>query len=395
MPQPDRFSSRVFGFVVLSILGYLLFRIFRPFFGPIYWAGLLAFMLFPINRRLRAALRGRGGLAAALLTLGVTLGIAIPAAVGTVVFARQAVELGQRLSATARRYQIGGVEDILRLPVLGSAIQWLEEHFHLDAAQIQAWTVQATQAAVRFLLEHSDDLLFGALGLFASLTLTLFILFFLLRDGDAIAARFKNLVPFDAKRKDRLDHHLQDVTRAVVYGTVVTALAQGALLGVGFEIAGVPSPVVFGVLAAIASFVPFVGTGLVWVPAVLYLYVQGAGWKTVFLLVWSAVVVGSADNFLRPLLVSGRARMSTLTVFFGVLGGLAAFGFIGLFVGPVILAFVQTLIVFAEEGAAGSEGACGGRLTAISPPSPPRRCSSRGGPCRCGWMRRRDAFRHG
>lgn len=350
MPQPDRFSTRVFGLAVVAALTYLLFLIFQPFLGPIYWAFLLAFMLSPVNGRLRRTLSGRKGLAAAVLTIAVTLGFAIPAAWGMVTFARQAIDLGQGLSQTAQRYQIGGFEDILKLPVVGAVVEWLQKHFSVDAAQIQTWAGQGAQTAVQFLLTHSRDVLFGAFGIFANLVLTLFIFFFFLRDGDAMADRIRQLIPLDPKRKERLNRHLQEVTRAVVFGTVVTALVQGALLGVGFRITGVPSPLVFGVIAAVASFIPFVGTGLVWAPATIYLYAQGAGWKTVFLLVWSIVVVGSADNVLRPLLVSGKAQMSTLTVLFGVLGGLAAFGFIGLFVGPVILALVLTLIQFAEEG---------------------------------------------
>lgn len=337
------------------MLAYLSFRIFQPFFGPIYWAFLLAFMLFPLNRRLRRITGGRKGLAATLLTIGVTLGIAIPGAVGILAFARQAVELAQRLSELAQRYQIGGVKDILRLPLIGGAVDWLDKRFGVDPAQVQAWAVQGAQMAVQFLLSRGRDLLFGALGTFGNLALMLFVFFFSLRDGDDMASRVRSLFPLDAKRREFLDGRLQAVLRAVVFGTVVTALVQGALLGVGFWITGVPSPLVFAVIAAVASFIPFVGTALVWVPAVIYLYAHGIVWKTVFLLVWSVLVVGSADNLLRPLLVSGRAAMGTLTVFFGVVGGLAAFGFIGLFLGPVILALVLTLIQFAEEAVSSSE----------------------------------------
>jgi predicted PurR-regulated permease PerM len=271
-----------------------------------------------------------------------------------VAFARQAVELGQSVSRLGQRYQIEGVEDLLRLPLIGGAAQWLENHSSIDGAQVQGWVVQGAQSAVQFLLSHSRDVLFGALGIFGNLTLTLFILFFFFRDGDAMAERAWGLIPLDPKRKTRLNQHLQEVTRAVVFGTLITALVQGALLGVGFWITGLTSPLVFGVLAAVASFIPFVGTALVWVPAALYLLAQGVAWKTIFLVAWSALVVGSADNVLRPMLVSGKARMGTLTVFFGVLGGLAAFGFIGLFLGPVILALVLTLIEFGEEGEAPS-----------------------------------------
>ncbi len=352
MPQQDQFSTRVFGLAVVAILAYLLYIIFSPFFGSIYWAFLLAFMLFPLNRRLRKSFKGRRGLAAAVMTIGVTIGIAAPAAVVMMAFARQAVELGQALSRLGQRYQIGGIDDVLRLPVIGGGVQWLEQHTGINGAQVQGWAVQGVQSAVQFLLSHSRDVLFGALGIFGNLTLTLFILFFFFRDGDTMAGRARGLIPLEPKRKARLDEHLQQVTRAVVFGTVFTALAQGALLGVGFWITGVPSPVVFGVLAAVASFIPFVGTALIWVPAALYLMAQGVAWKTIFLVAWSAVVVGSADNVLRPMLVSGQAKMGTLTVFFGVLGGLAAFGFIGLFLGPVILALVLTLVEFAEENEA-------------------------------------------
>jgi len=131
----------------------------------------------------------------------------------------------------------------------------------------------------------------------------------------------------------------------------VTALVQGTLLGVGFWVTGVPSPVVFGAVSAVASFVPFVGTALVWIPAAIYLWVQGVLWKTLFLVIWSLAIVGTADNFLRPLLVSGKSEVGTLTVFFGGLGGLAAFGFVGLFVGPVILALVLALLEFVDEPA--------------------------------------------
>lgn len=349
MAHEDRFSARVFNLAILALLTYVLFRIFEPFFGPIVWAFLIAFLLFPLNRRLRRLVGGRAGVAAILLTLGVTLGIVLPVIVGTVAFAGQATDLAQSLSEWANRYQISGVQDILNLPLLGAPMAFLEKNFALDAARIQAWGVQAAQAAIQFLLMHGRQVLLGALGFFGNLVLMLFVLFFFFRDGDAMAARVKSLIPLEASRKKRLDGRLQDVTRAVVFGTVVTALVQGALMGVGFWVTGIPSPLVFGTVAAIASFIPFVGTGLVWVPAVLYLWAQGVLWKTIFLAVWSAVVVGSADNFLKPLLVSGKAKMSTLTVFFGVLGGLAAFGMIGLFLGPVILALVLTLIEFAEE----------------------------------------------
>ncbi len=327
----------MFQLVVAAVLGYALWRIFRPFLGPIVWALLLALLLFPINRRLRRRFRDRRGVAALVLTLAVAICVVVPVALGAIAFAKQAIDLGQALSDAAERHQIAGVQDVLRLPWVGAGMAWLERHASLDPEQVQDWIVQGARLSVEFLLVHGRDLLFGALGLIAN---------------DVIARRVAGLLPMDPTRKQRLSRRLQDVTRAVVFGTVVTALVQGALLGIAFWITGLPSPVVFGVLGTIASFIPLIGTSLIWVPASVYLLAQGVLWKAIFMAAWGGLLVGSADNFLRPMLVSGKAEVGTLTVFFGVLGGLAAFGTIGLFLGPVILALAIALIEFAEENLA-------------------------------------------
>jgi predicted PurR-regulated permease PerM len=205
---------------------------------------------------------------------------------------------------------------------------------------------------VNWIVAHGRGAVVGAFGLFASLSLMLFLLFFFFRDGDEAIASVIGLVPLDRARKERLGRRLSDVTRAVVNGTVVTALVQGVLVGVGFWIVGLPSPIVFGALTAVASFIPIVGTGLVLGPAVIFLATAGVWWKTIFLLAWGVLVAGSADNLLRPLLISGRSSIGTLAAFVGAIGGLAAFGLVGLFLGPVIVALVLALIEFAQEAIA-------------------------------------------
>jgi predicted PurR-regulated permease PerM len=346
---PDRFSSRAFGLVAIAILAYLLYRIFEPFFGPILWATLVAFLLFPANLRLRRAVRGRLGAAAALMTAGVGLGLVLPAVGIAAVFGGQAVELGQRIGRIADEYEIRTPQDLTRLPIFGRLVDWIATHSPISAAQVQSSFLHGVQAVLTFLLAHTRSVVVGAFGVLGNISLMLFVLFFFFRDGDQLAARAVRLVPLEAARKERLRRHIQEVTRAVVFGTLVTAVVQGTLIAIAFWITGMPSPVVFGVLAMVASFVPFVGTALVVAPAVIYLFAQGVAWKWIFMLVWGVVVAGSADNFLRPALVSGRAEVGTLTAFFGVVGGLAAFGMIGLFLGPVLLALVLALLQFAEE----------------------------------------------
>jgi predicted PurR-regulated permease PerM len=177
----------------------------------------------------------------------------------------------------------------------------------------------------------------------------LFVLFFVLRDGPALAQRVVRMLPIEERMRGKLWQHLKEVTRAVFMGIGVTALVQGALVGVGFWIAGLPSALVFGVLAALFALVPLVGTVIVWGPGALYLASQGDYGHAIFLTLWGTFAVGMVDNFLRPLLISGRVEVPTLAVFIGVMGGLQAFGFIGLFVGPIVLGLLVALFRFQSD----------------------------------------------
>jgi predicted PurR-regulated permease PerM len=164
-----------------------------------------------------------------------------------------------------------------------------------------------------------------------------------------MVAALRDLIPISRQQKTKLFNHLAAVTRALVYGTGLTALIQGALVGISFLIVGLPSALVFGVIAALAALLPFGGTALVWIPATIVLAAQGRWGAAAFMVIWGTLLVSLVDNVVRPMLVSGRAPVSTLTVFIGVLGGIAAFGAIGLFLGPVVLALIIALIEFALE----------------------------------------------
>jgi predicted PurR-regulated permease PerM len=160
------------------------------------------------------------------------------------------------------------------------------------------------------------------------------------------------LVPLPPSRKEGLGEHIGSVTRAVVFGTLVTAAVQGVSVALGFAFVGLPSPVVFGALAAVLSVVPVGGTAFVWGPAALWLLAIGRGGAALFLLIWGLLIVGLADNLLRPLLISGRTEVPTLAIFVGVLGGLAAFGLVGMFVGPLLISLTVVLVRFADESLA-------------------------------------------
>jgi predicted PurR-regulated permease PerM len=171
----------------------------------------------------------------------------------------------------------------------------------------------------------------------------IFLLFYLLRDGKQMVHTIKYLSPLRSDQEDRIVSRMRMVTRSAILGNFLTALAQGVAGGIGFAIVGIPA-FFWGAVLGLASFVPVVGTTLVWGPAVIYLVVIG-NWKlAIFLFVWSAVLVGSIDNFLRPFFMRGGAEMSPFYIFLSLLGGIQIFGLAGIIYGPLIIAFAKVMI---------------------------------------------------
>lgn len=352
-----RFYPRVFALVTGAILAGLLFLILRPFLEAILWSILLAFLLFPAQRALGRRLGGRYALTALVLAVVSTIILVAPLPLLVVAFASQAKDLFGRVQKLVAESGIQGAGDVLDIPIVSRAIRWAEAVAPVDAAQVHGWLVSGAQALLQGLVAVSGSFVVGALNALVGLSITLFLLFFFLRDGEQMVATAVRLIPMTPERRDQLVETVAAVTRAVVFGSLLTALAQGLLVGIGFALVGLPSPVVFGAVAAVASLIPYVGTALIWVPAVGVLFLQGRWVAALVLAVWSVAVVSSADNVVRPLFISGRAQIATLPVFLGLIGGISAFGPIGLVVGPVLVALTLALLRFAEEARAGTDPA--------------------------------------
>ena len=343
-----RFYERLLAVTGLALLAAFMYQILEPFFAPLAWAIFLAFLLQPAQARLAGWLRGRESVAASLLTIFVLLMFIGPLAALAVAFGRQAAGLAILLQHWLEQHQGQGIPDLADLPLLGRALEWLDQYASISAAEAQAWLLGTAKKLFEQLAAIGGTALLGALGTVLNFTVMLFLLFFFIRDGQGMARAAINLVPLEPGRRDELQDRLGAVTRAVVLGTVVTAMVQGLLLGIGFAVAGLPAPVVFGVIGAVLSIVPFGGTALVWVPAVGMLLFQGRYGAAIVLAV-IGLVVSTVDNFLKPLLISGRAVVPTMAVFIGVLGGLIAFGVIGMFLGPVVIALALALVNFAQD----------------------------------------------
>jgi predicted PurR-regulated permease PerM len=348
-PAPSSFYPRVFASVTAVVLGYAVLRIVQPFVAPVLWASLLAFLLFPLNRWLRAALRGSKAKAALLLTIGSVLMIVMPAVSLGILFGRQASDLLSQLQSSAAAHQIQTPNDIMHLPQVTRFLEAVGSWLPVDAAQVRDSLISSGQQVVQSALAIGGSLFASAVAAVVAVVLSLFLLFFFLRDGELMVRRAMAVVPLEDRRKDQLLEHLASVIQGIVLGSLATAIAQGTLVGIGFRLTGLPSPIVFGVLAMGASLIPLIGTTIVWVPGALYLGLTGHWGAALFLAVWSVGLVSTVDNVIRPLFISSRAKITTLPVFIGLLGGIAAFGPIGIFLGPVVIALVLALFGFAED----------------------------------------------
>jgi len=343
-----RFYRRLGAVLLLGALAYLVWSVLAPVWHPVAWALLLGTLLAPFNARFASRLGGRTALASAVTLVLVVLLFLLPVAVVGRELAAQAMNLQQRFELGVPGTGEAGSE-LPGLRALERALAPLATRLQVSPARVHDWLASGGHQLTARLAASGGVLLKGAIGTGASFVLMLFVLFFVLRDGPDLARAVVRLLPIEPQRRTRLWLHLVEVTRAVFLGIGVAALVHGLLMGVGAWLAGLLSPLVLGLLAALLALVPVVGSALVWVPAVLFLVAQGQTGHAIFFAAWSVVLVGVVDHLLRPVLISGHAQVPALPVFLGVMGGLHAFGFIGLFIGPIVLGMLVALFRYESE----------------------------------------------
>jgi predicted PurR-regulated permease PerM len=277
---------------------------------------------------------GRGSLAAVLtlLILIVILVGPISALVGMVV--SQAVSVSNDA--------IPWVQQHFGAASIFNTHDWLVQRFPAlapyvpDQAQIVDGLGRTAKAAGAFLVVSATEFTAGTAGLLLDLLVMLYAMFFFFRDGARIIEKIFYYTPLTHEDEELLLERFTSVTRATIKGTIVIGIIQGALAGIGFWLAGIEGAAFWGTLMAVLSVVPGIGAALIWVPAVIYLFITGQTMPAVLLLVWCAAVVGTIDNILRPILVGKDAKMPDLLILIGTLGGLFLFGAIGFIVGPIV-----------------------------------------------------------
>jgi predicted PurR-regulated permease PerM len=331
--ERQRVTALIFYAVVL-LIAYLLVRIFEPFFDPLAWAAVLAICVYPWHERLLER-HGRGP-AAAVTTIMVTLLIVGPGLMVLTAFARE----GKAAFEALDREKIAG-------QLAWASATWERFRVFIPGGRgVDLGTVinQASANIAGFLAARVGGLLADLAVFVFHLFVTLFALFFLLRDAGPIMRMMRGALPFDERRRERMIRQTRDLVYSSVIAGLMIASLQGLVGGLLFALLGLQAPVFWGVVMGFFALLPFFGTWVVWLPAAVWLASTGHVAKALTLAAAGAGIVATIDNFLRPALLAGRAQMNGLLMFVSLLGGVSVFGLIGLVLGPLVVALAAGLL---------------------------------------------------
>lgn len=329
----SRLARRAGAIAFLALVFGLTLWVLSPFWAALAWSGVLAYVTWPLYVRLSAHWRGRNTLAALGMTLMVGLVLLVPVVLVMYALTLDALAAAARLRDVATNGLPPLPPGIANLP----GGDWLAAQYHRIQVD-PAWVRDRVEALGLANPDLYKSMAGGVVRNIAKFGLAIFALFFLYRHGESMLAQFRRIATHWIGDQTKSYLHAVGVTvHAVVFGIVLTAVAQGMLAGLGYWVAGVSAPVMWGAITALVSLIPFVGP-VVWIGLSAGLLVNGETTAALGLFLWGALVVSWVDNLIRPIVISGPTRIPFLLVFLGVLGGVNAFGLIGLFLGPVILA---------------------------------------------------------
>ena len=360
-------TKRTYAIIFLALaalgIGFLCYKILTPFLASIAWAIIFAVAFQTPWTWLERKLPKRRSLAAAVLTLVIALMVLLPGVLFTGVLVSQAVDVANKVSAKLGPMKIRSVSDIVTLPQVAGVLDGIQQRVGLSNDDVQKLATGFVTKASALAAEVSRKLVLGVFDAVFTFVMVTFLLFFFFKDGKELARALFELLPTDQTRRQRISGSLQSMLAAIFRGSLLCSLVQGLTGGIGWWIAGLPSPALAGAAMAVFSLLPVGGTAIVWLPGAIYLWATGSHGSAIFLLAWGVVVASFlADNVLRPLLIRGTEELSTLIVFVGVFGGLAAFGLLGIFIGPVALALAVTLIQVMRQAAKPAEPASAGEV---------------------------------
>jgi predicted PurR-regulated permease PerM len=354
MTQHQGFSLAFF--IVFILLVVELGIVVSPFLPTILWAIILANLAHPIYIKVLHRLHGRDTAAATVVTLGVMVLVVAPAIYVVIIGVQESLEAYKELTAWI---EAGGLkstgESLSKVPGIGRLSQPIIGQMIVSNGTVELSILEGSKWVNSYLMTQAGDLAKNAILFATNFFVLLFTLFFLFRDGPQLYTRLYEALPLEPAHKARIFRHLSRTTTAVVRGTLLCALAQGIVVGLVLALLGLPFPAFLGAVSVLLALLPVGGTAFVWGPMVIWLLATGSILKACLLTVMGATLIGLMDNLLYYWITCSRARLPLLFLFFVSVGGLAYFGFIGLFLGPMLLAGVIAAFQIYEEEYRGEE----------------------------------------
>jgi predicted PurR-regulated permease PerM len=339
-------TTIIFLSVLLLIALGLTFVITRSFLEPFAFAIILAVVCYPLHERLLRWNKRRVGSSALLSTLLLILVFAVPSFIIAVLAANEALGAAHYLGR--RSVEEGGFPSLV-MALADRPIRYVGRWVDLSKYDFRAMISSNAQKVSVWLVGFGATVLSGVARFIVDSLITFVVVFFLFRDGAQWAYRAGTLLPLSPEQVARLYRNISDTIIANVYGILSVGVAQGVLVGIALRIIGMQSSLLLGLATGFASIIPVVGSALVWAPVTIYLLVTGSIGKGLFLLVYSVVVVSCIDNVVRPWVVGGRVELHPLVLLFFIFGGVQAFGFLGLFLGPVVASVLVALFDMLRE----------------------------------------------
>lgn len=345
MLNHERLERRAF-LALLMLVSLLFLFVLKPFFGAIFWAVAIALIFSPLQYRLTRAWGAKPNRIALLTLLLCVVLLVIPAAFITVSLVAEAITLYQRIEAGD--FNPGQYLEQIRQAF--PAIQALLDRFNVDFEALRQKFAELAMGGSKLLAQQALALGQDTFAVLLNATLTLYLAFFLLRDGDMLVHLLIRALPIGDERERLLFTKFAEVTRATIKGSLVVALVQGALGGLIFWMLGISGALLWGVVMVVVSLIPAVGAALIWAPVAVYLFATGEWVSGVVLTGFGFGVIGLVDNLLRPVLVGRDTKLPDYIVLLSTLGGLSLFGMNGLVIGPLVAAlFMAFWGIFIRE----------------------------------------------
>ena len=331
--------------LILIVLAFA-FVITYPFLKPFAFAIILAVVFHPVHERVVRWTKRGPNVSSLLSTLLLIFLFGVPTFVISMLAANEALAAAHYLG---RRSAEEGGFALFIMTLADRPLRFVGRWVDLSKYDVNAIVASNVQKLSMWMFGFGAAFLSNVARFITDSLITFVVVFFLFREGKSWAYRLGALMPLSPQQVSRLYRNVSDTIVANVYGILSVGAAQGILIGIALRIVGMPSALLLALAAAFASIIPVVGAALIWVPIAIYLLLTGSVWKGVFLLIWGIVMVSSVDNVLRPWVVGGRVELHPLVLLFFIFGGVEAFGFLGLFLGPVVASVLAALFDILRE----------------------------------------------